>query len=214
MVAPAQALARRPRELTAQECGPLMCAGVTTFNALRNSGVRAGERVAVVGIGGLGHLAVQFSAKMALETVAIGRGKDKEALARKLGAHHYIDSDTQDVPKELLKLGGAKLVLGTATNAKAMEVTVKGLAASGKLLIVGAPAEPLSISVFDLLLARRSVAGWPSGVGIDSEDTMRFSALNGVRSMNEVYPLEQAAEAYERMMSGKARFRVVIEMGK
>ena len=135
MVAPAQALARRPRELTAAECGPLMCAGVTTFNALRNSGVKAGERVAVVGIGGLGHLAVQYSRKMGLETVAIGRGKDKEELARKLGAHHYVDSDTQDVGAELTKLGGAKVVLGTATNAKAMEVTVKGLTAGGKLLM-------------------------------------------------------------------------------
>ncbi len=214
MVAPAQALARRPGELTASDCGPLMCAGVTTFNSLRNSGVKAGDRVAVLGIGGLGHLGVQFSRKMGLETVAISRGKDKEELAKKLGAHFYLDSETQNVADELTKLGGAKVVLATATNAKAMEATIKGLGVGGKLVVLGADFAPMAVSGIDLIMQRRSVAGWPSGTAMDSQDTLRFSALNGVRSMNEVYPLEKAAEAYERMMSGKARFRVVLKMGK
>ncbi|HUO06759.1 MAG TPA: alcohol dehydrogenase [Phycisphaerae bacterium] len=212
MVVSAAALARRPGELTAAECGPLMCAGVTTFNSLRNSGVRAGDRVAVLGIGGLGHLGVQYSRKMGLETVAIARGKDKEALAKKLGAHFYIDSETQNVAEELMKLGGAKVVLATATNAKAMEATIKGLGAGGKLVVLGADFAPMAVSGLDLIGLRRSVAGWPSGTAMDSQETMRFSALNGVRSMNEEYPLEKANEAYERMMSGKARFRVVLKV--
>ena len=212
MVAPSQALARRPEGLSAADCGPLMCAGVTTFNSLRNSGVRAGDRVAVLGIGGLGHLGVQFSRKMGLETVAIARGKDKEELARKLGAHHYIDSDSQDVAETLMKLGGADVVLATATSSKAMEATIKGLAANGKLVVLGADFAPMAVSGVDLIMRQRSVAGWASGSAIDSQDTLQFSSLNGVRSMNEVYPLEKAGEAYERMMSGKARFRVVLKV--
>ncbi|MGN6370161.1 MAG: alcohol dehydrogenase [Phycisphaerae bacterium] len=212
MVAPAQALARRPEGLSAAECGPLMCAGVTTFNSLRHSGVIAGDRVAVLGIGGLGHLGVQYSRKMGLETVAFARGKDTEKLARELGAHHYIDSDAGDVAGALMKLGGVKVVLATATSAKAMEGTIKGLGVDGKLVVLGADFSPMAVSGVDLIMMRRSVAGWPSGTAMDSQDTMRFSALNGVRSMNEVYPLEKASEAYERMMSGKARFRVVLKV--
>jgi D-arabinose 1-dehydrogenase-like Zn-dependent alcohol dehydrogenase len=213
MVAPAEALALAPQELTPVEVGPLMCAGVTTYNALRNSGARAGDLVAVLGVGGLGHLGVQFAVKMGFKTVAIARGKDKEPLAKQLGAHVYIDSATQNVAEELMKLGGAKVVAATVTNAKAMSDTVGGLGANGKLLVLGASVESMEISGLQLLLAKRSVVGWSSGASIDSQDTMNFSALTGVRSMNEVYPLEKAAEAYERMMSGKARFRVVLTTG-
>jgi D-arabinose 1-dehydrogenase-like Zn-dependent alcohol dehydrogenase len=213
MVAPAAALALVPQELTAVEVGPLMCAGVTTYNSLRNSGARAGDVVAVLGIGGLGHLGVQFAAKMGFKTVAIARGKDKEALAKQLGAHLYIDSSTSDVAAELKKLGGAKVIIATVTNGKAMTDTVDGLAVDGKLMILGAAGDPLVIPALQLIFARRSITGWPSGTSIDSQDTMNFSALTGVRSMNEVYPLERAPEAYDRMMSGKARFRVVITTG-
>jgi D-arabinose 1-dehydrogenase-like Zn-dependent alcohol dehydrogenase len=213
MIAPTAALALIPQELSAVEVGPLMCAGVTTYNALRNSGARAGDVVAVQGIGGLGHLGVQFAAKMGFKTIAIARGKDKEALARKLGAQLYIDSDAQDVAAELLKLGGAKVVLTTVTSGKAMSAVVGGLSVNGKLIILGAAHEPLEIAAIQLIAARRSIVGWPSGTSIDSQDTMSFSAMTGVRSMNEVFPLERAAEAYERMMSGKARFRVVLTTG-
>ena len=206
------ALALLPEGLSAVEAGPLVCAGVTTFNALRNSGARSGDTVAILGIGGLGHLGVQFAAKMGFRTVAIARGSDKEPLAKKLGAHQYIDSQTQDVAAELLKVGGAKVILATVTNAEAMTATLGGLAIHGKLLIVGAPHEPLKVPVFPLLAGRRSIMGWYSGIAIDSQDTLSFSLLAGVKAMTEVYPLERAAEAYERMMSGKARFRVVITM--
>ncbi|MGA2583302.1 MAG: alcohol dehydrogenase [Tepidisphaeraceae bacterium] len=214
MVAPAQALAAVPDELSPTDTGPLMCAGVTTFNSLRNSGARPGELVAVLGIGGLGHLGVQYASRMAYRTVAIARGKDKEELARKLGAQYYIDSSSQDVAAELTKLGGAKVIIATVTNAKAMSDTIPGLGVDGKLIILGAPAEPMQISGFQLISNRRTIAGWPSGTSIDSQDTMAFSAQTGVRSMNEIYPLERAPEAYERMMSGKARFRVVITTGQ
>jgi D-arabinose 1-dehydrogenase-like Zn-dependent alcohol dehydrogenase len=210
MVAPAGALALIPSELTPVEAGPLMCAGITTFNALRHSGARPGDVVAVLGIGGLGHLGVQFAAKMGFKTIAIARGQDKEPLARQLGAWQYIDSQSQDVAAELGKLGGAKAILATVTNSKAMAATVGGLAVNGKLLILGASLDPLEVSPLALLLRRQTIAGWFSGQSIDSQDTMAFSVLTGVRSMNEVYPLEHAAEAYERMMSGKARFRVVL----
>ncbi len=214
MVAPASALALIPEGLSAVEAGPLMCAGVTTFNPLRNSGARPGEVVAVLGVGGLGHLGIQFAVKMGFRAVAIARGMDKEPLARKLGAAHYIDSRTQDPAAELKKLGGAKVILATATNGKAMSAVLGGLGVNGKLIILGAAAEPLEVPGIPLLLGRQSIMGWPSGSSIDSQDTLAFSALTGVRSMNEIFPLERAAEAYEHMMSGKARFRAVITMGR
>jgi D-arabinose 1-dehydrogenase-like Zn-dependent alcohol dehydrogenase len=210
VVAPAGALARIPDELSAIEAAPLMCAGVTTFNPLRNSGARPGDLVAVLGIGGLGHLGIQFAAKMGFRTIAIARGMDKEPLARKLGAWSYIDSRTQDPAAELMKLGGAKIVLATVTSGDAMSAVLGGLGVNGKLIIVGAAAEPLQVAGIPLMLGRRSIVGWPSGSSIDSQDTLAFSKLTGVRSMNEVFPLERAAEAYEHMMSGKARFRAVI----
>lgn len=210
LVAPAAALAAIPLELSPTDAGPLMCAGITTYNALRNSGARGGDLVAILGLGGLGHLAVQFAHKMGFKTVAIARGENKAVLAKQLGAHHYLDSQSQDVAKELLALGGAKIVLATAVDAPSMGRVFNGLGVDGKLIIVGAPREPMELLPIALIHGRRSVTGWPSGTASDSQDTMAFSALTGVRSMNEVYPLERAAEAYERMMSGKARFRVVL----
>jgi D-arabinose 1-dehydrogenase-like Zn-dependent alcohol dehydrogenase len=214
MVAHSSALALLPEELSAIEAGPLVCAGVTTFNSLRNSGARPGDVVAILGLGGLGHLGVQFAAKMGFKTVAIARGSDKEALARELGAHHYIDSQTKDVVAELAKLGGAKVIVATVTNAEAMSATMGGLAVNGKLMVLGAPYEPLAVPALLLIGGRRSVAGWYSGTSIDSQDTLSFSTLSGVRAMTEVFPLERAAEAYDRMMSGKARFRVVLTTGQ
>jgi D-arabinose 1-dehydrogenase-like Zn-dependent alcohol dehydrogenase len=211
MIAPAEALASVPEELSSVESAPLMCAGVTTFNALRHSGARGGDVVAVLGIGGLGHLGVQFAAKMGFKTVAIARGKDKEPLAKKLGAIHYIDSQTQDPAAELNKLGGAKVVIATVTNAVAMTAVLGGLAANGVLIVIGA-AGPLSVDPILLISGKRSVKGWYSGTSIDSQDTLKFSASVGVQSMNEIFPLERVNEAYERMMSGKARFRVVLSM--
>jgi D-arabinose 1-dehydrogenase-like Zn-dependent alcohol dehydrogenase len=211
-VVPSGALALIPPALSPAEAGPLMCAGVTTFNSLRNSGARPGDLVAILGVGGLGHLGVQFAAKMGFKTVAIARGPDKAPLAKKLGAHEYIDSQKTDPAARLSELGGAKIVLATATNGAAMTATIGGLSVDGKLIVLGAPFEPVSISFLDLIMKRRSIVGWPSGSSIDSQDTMSFSALTGVRSMNEIYPLERAPEAYERMMSGKASFRVVLTM--
>src|SRR6266851_2636783 len=213
MIAPASVAALIPDELQPTDAGPLMCAGITTFNSLRNSGARPGDLVAVLGIGGLGHLGIQYAVKMGFTTVAIARGKDKEELARKLGARHYIDSQSQDPAAELTRLGGAKLILSTVTSGKAMTATIGGLGVGGKLIVLGAADEPLQVSALALIGARRSIAGWPSGRSIDSQDTMAFSALTGVRSMNELMPLERAAEAYDRMMSGKARFRVVLTTG-
>jgi D-arabinose 1-dehydrogenase-like Zn-dependent alcohol dehydrogenase len=212
MVAPAQALARVPDELSAIDGAPLMCAGVTTFNALRNSGARGGDVVAVLGIGGLGHLGVQFAARMGFQTVAIARGKDKETFAKKLGAHHYIDSQASDPAAELNKLSGAKVVIATVTNADAMAAVLGGLAPNGVLMVIGA-AGPLSVDPVLLITGQRSVKGWYSGTSIDSQDTLKFSASNGVQSMNEIFPLDRAAEAYDRMMSGKARFRAVLQIG-
>ena len=211
MVAPASALARVPDDLSPVEAAPLMCAGITTFNALRNSGARPGDLVAVLGIGGLGHLGVQFAAKLGFKTVAIARGADKAPLARQLGAHHYIDSQAEDPAAALQKLGGAKVILATATSGAAMSAVQGGLAVRGTLLIVGVP-DRLDIDPLPLILGSRSVKGWYSGTSIDSQQTLAFSALTGVRSMNEVYPLSRAADAYERMMSGEARFRVVLTM--
>jgi len=213
MIAPITALALVPEDLLPVDGAPLMCAGITTFNALRNSGARPGELVAVLGLGGLGHLGVQFAAKMGFKTVAIARGKDKEPLARKLGAWRYIDSQAQDPAAELTRLGGAKVVLATVTNGEAMTATVGGLGANGTLMVVGVP-ESLQVPVLPLITGRRSIKGWYSGTSIDSQDTLRFSALAGVRSMNEIFPLERVTEAYDRMLSGKARFRVVLTTGK
>jgi len=209
MVAPASALAVVPDGLSAEEAGPLMCAGLTTFNALRNSGARPGDLVAVLGLGGLGHLGVQFAAKMGFKTVAIARGSDKGTQAKELGAQYYIDSQAQDPAAELIKLGGAKIILATVTNGAAMSATIGGLGNEGKLMVLGA-AQSLEVPPLFLIFGSRSVAGWYSGTSIDSQDTLSFSVISGVRSMNEVFPLEQAPEAYERMMSGRARFRVVL----
>ncbi|NUN98343.1 MAG: alcohol dehydrogenase catalytic domain-containing protein [Candidatus Omnitrophica bacterium] len=213
MIAPMEGLALVPDELSAVEAAPLMCAGITTYNALRNSGARPGDLVAVHGLGGLGHLGVQYSAKMGFRTVAIARGGGKGALAEKLGAHHYIDSQAQDPSEELLRLGGARVILATVTSGEAMTSVVGGLGVHGALVIVGA-ADSLTVSPLYLLMGRRSIMGWYSGTATDSRDTLTFSALTGVRSMNEEYPLDRAPEAYERMMSGKARFRVVLKVGE
>jgi D-arabinose 1-dehydrogenase-like Zn-dependent alcohol dehydrogenase len=214
MIAPAGVLALLPEALSAVDAGPLMCAGITTYNSLRHSGARPGDLVAVLGIGGLGHLGIQFAAKMGFKTVAIARGKDKEPLARKLGAQHYIDNETQDAAAELVKLGGAKVILATLTSGKAMSAVLGGLGVNGKLIIVGAADEPLEVNAFLFIGGRRSIIGWPSGNSIDSQDTLSFSVLTGVRAMTEVFPLERAAEAYEQMMSGKARFRAVLTTGR
>jgi len=213
MIAPVEGLAAVPDELSGADAAPLMCAGITTFNALRNCGARGGDLVAILGLGGLGHLGVQFAAKMGFKTIGIARGKDKEPLARKLGAWRYIDSQTQDPAAELAKLGGAKVILATVTNGEAMTATLGGLGVNGTLLVVGAP-KSLEVSPGFLIGGRRSVKGWYSGTSIDSQEALAFSALSGVRSMNEVFPLERAGEAYERMMSGKARFRVVLTTGQ
>jgi D-arabinose 1-dehydrogenase-like Zn-dependent alcohol dehydrogenase len=213
VIAPAEALAAIPNELPAEEAGPFMCAGVTVFNALRNSGARAGDLVAVQGIGGLGHLGVQYARKMGFETVALGRGKDKEPLAKKLGAHHYIDSSAVDTAAELQKLGGARVILATAPSAKAISDVVGGLGINGNLLIPAAANEPLTVSVMPLLMGRRQISGWYSGTARDSQDTLEFSALSDVHPMIEKFPLSRVAEAYERMHSGKVRFRVVLMMG-
>ena len=213
MIAPAQALAPIPDELDSVAAAPLLCAGITTFNALRNSGARAGDLVAVLGIGGLGHLALQFASRMGFDTVAIARGKDKERLARTLGARRYLDSQADDVAAELAARGGARVILATVTSAKAMTAVIDGLAVNGRLLIVGAAAEPVEVSPLQLIGRRASIQGWPSGVAADSEETLSFSAFSEVRPMVETFPLEQAAAAYERMMSGAARFRVVLTMG-
>ena len=212
MQAPIEALARIPAELTPEEAGPLMCAGITTFNALRNSGARPGDLVAIQGIGGLGHLGVQFAAKFGFETIAIGRGADKKALALKLGARAYIDSASQDVAKELLGFGGASAILATAPDSKAVGPMVDGLGVGGKLIIVGVSPDAFGVSSLQLIGARKSIMGWPSGVSKDSEDTLRFAAANGVRPMIEVFPLERAADGYNQMMTGKVRFRSVLKM--
>jgi D-arabinose 1-dehydrogenase-like Zn-dependent alcohol dehydrogenase len=213
VIAPANVLAFMPDGLSPVEAGPLMCAGVTTFNALRNSGARTGDTVAIVGIGGLGHLAVQFAAKAGYRTVAIARGSDKAQLASQLGAHIYIDNQTQDPAAELQKLGGAKIILSTVTGADAIESVLGGLKEAGKLIVLGVPERPLSVNTIPLIIGERSIAGWPSGTGMDSEDTLNFSVLTGIRPQTEVFPLEKAAEGYDRMINGKARFRAVLTTG-
>ena len=212
IVVPAEAVAAMPDELPADEAAPLLCAGITVYNPLRNAGARAGDLVAVQGIGGLGHLGIQYARQMGFRTVAIGRGGDKELLARKLGAHEYIDSGAGAPAAALQKLGGARLALATAPDSKSIASLVDGLAPGGKLLVVGVGAEPLNVNPLPLILGRRTVQGWPSGTAKDSEDTLRFSALSGVRPMIERYPLEKAADGYQQMISGKARFRVVLTM--
>jgi D-arabinose 1-dehydrogenase-like Zn-dependent alcohol dehydrogenase len=212
MVAPAEAVALIPEDIPADEAAPLLCAGITTYNSLRNAGARPGDLVAVQGIGGLGHLGIQYAQRMGFRTVAIGHNKDKEPLAKKLGAHYYIDTAVADPGKELQALGGARVILATAPDANSMAALVGGLGPNGKLLVVGAPSEPLTFSVLPLILGRKSLQGWSSGTAKDSEDTLNFSVLAGVRPMIEKYPLEKAAEAYDRMIQGHARFRVVLTM--
>jgi D-arabinose 1-dehydrogenase-like Zn-dependent alcohol dehydrogenase len=211
MIAPASAVALRADGLSPVEAAPLVCAGVTTFNALRNSGARPGDIVAILGAGGLGHLAIQFAAKMSFKTVAIARGKEKEPFVKKLGAWQYIDSQAQNPAEELIKLGGAKVIISTVTDGPSMAATQAGLSANGTLMLLGV-SPSMEVSPVVLIFGNRSVKGWYSGTSIDSQDTLAYSAFTGVRSMNEVYPLERAAEAYDRMMSGKARFRVVLTM--
>jgi D-arabinose 1-dehydrogenase-like Zn-dependent alcohol dehydrogenase len=211
MIAPVTSLARVPDGLSSTDAAPLLCAGVTTFNALRHSGARSGDLVAIHGIGGLGHLAVQFARRMGFHTIAVARGSDKAPLAASLGADRYIDSTAEDPAKALAALGGARVVLATVTDADAMSAMIGGLGVEGSLVVLGAPHGPLSVPAFPLIAGRRSVKGWYSGLSIDSEDTLAFCARTGVRSMNEVVPLARVAEGYDRMMSGKARFRVVLQ---
>lgn len=212
MVASFHALARVPEAVSPIDGGPLLCAGITTFNAIRNGGALTGDTVAVLGIGGLGHLGIQYAAKMGYRTVAIARGADKAPLAKQLGAHIYVDSQAEPVAAALQKLGGAKLILGTATNGKAMSDAVAGLGVGGKLIVVGAPADPISVNAVPIIMNLAGVQGWASGSSIDSEDTLNFSAANNVKAMVETFPLARAAEAYDRMLSGNARFRVVLTM--
>jgi D-arabinose 1-dehydrogenase-like Zn-dependent alcohol dehydrogenase len=210
MIAEARGIASIPDELSSAEAAPLLCAGVTTYNALRNAGLRAGDLVAVQGIGGLGHLGVQFARHMGFRTVAIGRGRDKEKLAQDLGAHAYIDATVEDGAAALQRMGGARAILATGTSGAAIGPLVSGLATRGKLIVVGAPADPIQLNALSLLFGGRSVYGSLTGTPIDSEDTLAFSVLANIRPMIETVPLEQAADAYARMMQGKARFRIVL----
>lgn len=212
MVAPQEALAKVPADLDAVEAAPLLCAGITTFNALRNSGARAGDCVAVLGVGGLGHLAVQYARKMGFQTIALSRGSEKEALARELGAHGYVDTETSDPAAALQDYGGAKVILATAPNAEAIGAVQGGLGREGRLIVVGVDSAPIQMNALGLISARRGLYGWPSGTAIDSEDTLRFSALFAVRPRIEVFALEQAQEAYNRMLQNRARFRVVLKL--
>jgi D-arabinose 1-dehydrogenase-like Zn-dependent alcohol dehydrogenase len=211
-IAHAEAVAAIPEDLPAADAAPLLCAGITVFNALRNSGARQGDLVAVQGIGGLGHLGVQYARQMGFRTVAIGRGADKEPLARKLGAHDYIDSTAGNPADALQKLGGARVVLATAPDSKSMSALIDGIGPAGRMMVVGAGFESLTVTPIQLIGQRRGIQGWPAGSAIDWEDTLKFSVLTGVRPMIEKYPLEKAAEAYQQMISGKARFRVVLTM--
>ncbi|MGA3201833.1 MAG: alcohol dehydrogenase [Bryobacteraceae bacterium] len=212
MITSSQGLAAIPDALSFVEAAPLLCAGITTFNALRHSGALPGDVVAVQGLGGLGHLGIQYANKMGFETVAIGRGEDKKAFATQLGAHHYIDTNAADPAAALQKLGGAKTILATAPDSKSMSPLVAGLGVEGTLMVVGVGPDNVEVSPMQIVSARRSVKGWPSGTATDSEDAMRLAALSGIRPMIETFPLAEAAAAYERMISGKARFRVVLKM--
>lgn len=210
MVAPQEALVRIPSDLSDVDAAPLLCAGITTFNALRNSGARAGDVVAILGVGGLGHLGVQFAQKMGFLTVAIGLGPDTAVLAKQLGAHHYIDAGAENVAEALQAIGGARVILATAPSGKAMSAAIGGLGLNGKLIIVGWSEQPVEVPIPQFVMRRNSVQGWPSGTSAQSHEALAFSVLSGVRPMIEEYPLSQAAEAYQRAMSGKARFRVVL----
>ena len=212
MIARHEAVASMPEGLDAAEAGPLLCAGITTFNALRHSGARMGDLVAVQGVGGLGHLGIQFAAKAGYRTVGIGRGSENAALAKKLGATEYIDSNATNAAQALRTMGGARVILATAPSAKAMAEVLGGLGVDGKLLVVGVPLDPVPVSAVELVLQRRDVKGWPSGTAVDSEDTLRFSVRTGVRPMIEKFPLKEVKKAYERMESGNAQFRVVLTM--
>jgi D-arabinose 1-dehydrogenase-like Zn-dependent alcohol dehydrogenase len=212
MIAPVEALASIPASLDAAEAGPLLCAGITTFNSLRHSGALPGDLVAVQGVGGLGHLGIQFANKFGYRVAAVGRGPQNASLAKKLGAHIYIDSKATNAAQELQKLGGARVILATAPDSKSMSELVDGLGVNGTLLVVGAGQGPIEVSPFQLIMGTKRVQGWASGTPTDSEDTLRFAELTGVRPMIEKYPLEKANEAYARMMSGKAEFRVVLTM--
>jgi D-arabinose 1-dehydrogenase-like Zn-dependent alcohol dehydrogenase len=212
MIAPVDAVAAMPEALEAAEAAPLLCAGITTFNALRHSGALPGDLVAVQGIGGLGHLGIQFAQKFGYKVAAIGRGPENAALARKLGASVYIDSAATNAAGELQKLGGARVILTTAPSAKAMSSLVDGLGANGRMMVVGAAPDPIEVTPSQLIFGRKSVQGWSSGIPTDSEDTLRFAELTGVRPMIETYPLARVNEAYARMLSGKAQFRVVLTM--
>jgi len=212
MVAPVEALAAIPESLTDVEAAPLLCAGITTFNALRHSGASPGDLVAVTGVGGLGHLGIQFASKFGYKVAAIGRGTEKAALAKKLGATLYIDSKSTNAAEALQKLGGAQVILATAPSSKSMSELINGLGPNGKLMVIGATFDPIEVTPIQLISGSRAIQGWSSGTPVDSEDTLHFAELSGVRPMIETYPLEKAAEAYARMMSGKAQFRVVLTM--
>jgi len=212
MVAPVEALTTMPESLSDAEAAPLLCAGITTFNALRHSGARPGDLVAVLGIGGLGHLGIQFANKFGYKVAAIGRGSENAALAKKLGASVYIDNKVTNAAEALQKLGGAQVILATAPSSKAMSEVINGLGPNGKLMVVGAAFDPIEVTPVQLISGSKSIQGWASGTAADAEDTLRFAELSGVRPMIETYPLEKAAEAYARMMSGNAQFRVVLTM--
>jgi D-arabinose 1-dehydrogenase-like Zn-dependent alcohol dehydrogenase len=212
MVAPVEALAAIPESLSDVEAAPLLCAGITTFNALRHSGAFPGDLVAVLGIGGLGHLGIQFANKFGYRVAAIGRGSENAALAKKLGAALYIDSKSTNATEALQKLGGAQVILATAPSSKAMSELIDGLGPNGKLMVIGATFDPIEVTPVQLISGSRTIQGWAAGTPADSEDTLRFAELTGVRPMIETYPLEEAAEAYARMMSGHAQFRVVLTM--
>jgi D-arabinose 1-dehydrogenase-like Zn-dependent alcohol dehydrogenase len=211
VVVPFEALAAVPESLKSVDAAPLLCAGITTFNALRNTDARPPDTVAILGMGGLGHLGVQFAAKMGFNTVAIARGAEKEKFAHDLGARHYIDSTSTDVSESLQKLGGARVILATVTDADAMSAAIGGLGYKGEFVIVGVPEKPIQAHVLGLIMRRQAIHGWPSGTSIDSEDTLRFSEITGVLPIIEKFPLDNAPQAYDRMMSGKARFRVVLQ---
>ena len=213
MIVPSSGLVRIPDDLASEEAAPLLCAGVTTYNSLRNSGARPGDVVAILGLGGLGHLGVQFAAKMGFRTVAIARGADKEAFAKQLGAHVYIDTSKQDAAAELAKLGGAKTILATVPNSQAASELIPGLAVRGKLIVIGVGTEPIQVNAMDLIATNRTIHGHASGASIDSEDTLKFSVLTAVHPLIETMPLERAAEAYDKMMAAKARFRMVLTTG-
>jgi D-arabinose 1-dehydrogenase-like Zn-dependent alcohol dehydrogenase len=212
MVAPAEALISIPDSLSDIDAAPLLCAGITTYNALRHSGAQPGDLVAIQGIGGLGHLGVQFARKFGYQVAAIGRGPQNAALAKKLGASTYIDSNATNAAEELQKLGGARVIMATAPNSKAMSALINGLGPNGELLVIGADFEPIEVAPVQLIIGSKRIQGWAAGTPADTEDTLRFAELSGVRAMIETYPLEKAAEAYARMMSGKAEFRVVLTM--